>query len=974
MHFTKSVLAGALSLLVAHGTSAAVTEQNWSYTYTTAGKLETANGPRTDVPDITTYGYDANNRLASTTNALDHVESILVYDAGGRPLKVQDANGLQTHYTYTVRGWLETVTVKAAAGDLVTTYTYDPVGQVTNIAYPDSSSVTFEYDAARRLTAVENTLGERVEYVLDPAGNVKEEKVFAADGTTLVRSVSRNYDELSRLIDVNGNNGQNTSIAYNKNGERVSTTDGNQNTTGETRDALGRVKTVTDADTNQIQYAYDSADRIKSVTDQRGNTTRYEYDFAGNLTKLTSPDTGVTDYDYDEAGNLKVRTDARSVVTNYSYDALNRLTAITYPGSTSENAVFTYDSTLNGNKGTGRLTGYSNDSGSTAITYDDLGRITQQDDTIASWSFSTQYSYDSMGRIASITYPSGRIVTYSRDSLGRISAITSKDDAHATAQTIVSNIQYQPYGGIASMDYGNGITQSYTYDLDGRLETVTATGIGNIRSDYYTYDLANNITGIADNLDANKDKAFIYDNLNRLTDEGYVEGQKNYQYDPVGNRTQKTWTKTDQSQEANAYSYETTSNRLIQKDAKAWVTDAVGNTISTDDGAKTYTYNHANRLKTYTENTQLKGTYYYNALGQRVRTDKAEDNLLHYDLSGQYLGETNIAANGIDIQSQIDYIYLDNMPVAQVVTQYSEGQVQSRTLTYLHADHLNTPRIGTDNNEKIVWRWDSDAFGQTEPNTNPDNDANQTIVNLRFPGQIKGSEAPHYYNYFRDYDPSTGRYLQSDPIGLNGGINTYGYVGGNPVNAIDPNGLDCIAINGSVTCTVPDGGPTITFPRPGDWPDTLNSNSSNYHYYNIPVPLNGADAACVKQGIANNPTPGSPSPATPNGTSNNATPTGAQNFFNTIDYVSSFGNDPGGYNNSPVNSYLLNNGSVVVNVTLPGHPLHPGYVARTVSNGQVNNQGEGIGFLQSQYSPVAEQINGVWNGQTAGIVNNCSCQ
>ncbi|SFD16571.1 YD repeat-containing protein, partial [Microbulbifer thermotolerans] len=99
-----------------------------------------------------------------------------------------------------------------------------------------------------------------------------------------------------------------------------------------------------------------------------------------------------------------------------------------------------------------------------------------------------------MGRVVGITYPSGRSVIYSRDALGRISAITTKDNAQATTQTIVSNIQYHPYGGIASMDYGNGITQSYTYDLDGRLETVTATGIGDIRSEYYTYDLANNIT------------------------------------------------------------------------------------------------------------------------------------------------------------------------------------------------------------------------------------------------------------------------------------------------------------------------------------------------------------------------------------------------------------------------------------------------------------------------------------------------
>ncbi|WP_444931801.1 RHS repeat-associated core domain-containing protein [Microbulbifer sp. SSSA002] len=790
MYFSKSILAGAFSLLVAHGTQAAITEQNWSYTYNEAGKMETADGPRTDVSDITTYAYDSNNRLTTTTNALGHLESILEYDGAGRPLKVENSNGVQTHFTYTARGWLETTTVKAASGDLVTTYTYDAVGQVTNIAYPDNSSVTFEYDAARRLTATQNSLGERVEYTLDAAGNIKEEKVFAADGTTLVRSVSRSYDELSRLIDVDGNNGQNTSIAYDKNGKRVSTTDGNLNSTGEARDALGRVETVTDADGNDIQYTYDSADRITSVTDQRGNTTSYEYDFAGNLIKLTSPDTGITTYDYDEAGNLKVRTDARGIVANYSYDALNRLTAISYPGNSSEDALFSYDSIEEDNKGVGQLTGYSNDAGSTALMYDDLGRIIQQDDTIDSWSFSTQYSYDSLGRISSITYPSGRIVSYSRDALGRISAISSQTNAEASARTIVSNIQYQPFGGISSMDYGNGISQSYSYDLDGRLETVSASGIGNIRSEFYTYDFANNITGIADNLDNAKDRGFIYDKLNRLTDEGYIEGENSYHYDLVGNRTQQDATSTDDIESSTVYSYEASSNRLTSKGDEAWVTDEVGNTINTGDGAKQYTYNHANRLKTYSEDSILKGTYYYNALGQRVRTDKTEDNLLHYDLSGQYLAETNIAADDSEVQSQVDYIYLDNMPVAQFEISYSDGEVQTRTLTYLHADHLNTPRIATNQSETIVWRWDSDAFGKSEPNADPDGDTNLTLVNLRFPGQIKGGEAEHYYNYFRDYDAGSGRYLQSDPIGLKGGINTYGYVNQSPLNFTDALGLD----------------------------------------------------------------------------------------------------------------------------------------------------------------------------------------
>ncbi|WKT61885.1 RHS repeat-associated core domain-containing protein [Microbulbifer thermotolerans] len=103
---------------------------------------------------------------------------------------------------------------------------------------------------------------------------------------------------------------------------------------------------------------------------------------------------------------------------------------------------------------------------------------------------------------------------------------------------------------------------------------------------------------------------------------------------------------------------------------------------------------------------------------------------------------------------------------------------------------MNTPRIGADGNEVVVWRWDSDAFGQTAPDTDPDSDGEQTVVNLRFPGQIQGGGATFYYNCFRDYDPGLGRYLQSDPIGLNGGINTYGYVEGNPLIYAGPYGLE----------------------------------------------------------------------------------------------------------------------------------------------------------------------------------------
>ena len=124
-----------------------------------------------------------------------------------------------------------------------------------------------------------------------------------------------------------------------------------------------------------------------------------------------------------------------------------------------------------------------------------------------------------------------------------------------------------------------------------------------------------------------------------------------------------------------------------------------------------------------------------------------------------------------------DYVWRDGEPVAQIEVVNGTDQV-----TYLHVDHLSTPRHGTNENGELVWSWDSDAFGASLP-------FGTRQVNLRFPGQYYDDETGLHYNYFRYYDPAIGRYLTSDPIGLQGGLNTYGYVGGNPVGLVDPLGL-----------------------------------------------------------------------------------------------------------------------------------------------------------------------------------------
>ena len=118
----------------------------------------------------------------------------------------------------------------------------------------------------------------------------------------------------------------------------------------------------------------------------------------------------------------------------------------------------------------------------------------------------------------------------------------------------------------------------------------------------------------------------------------------------------------------------------------------------------------------------------------------------------------------------------------------------AETITYLHSDHLGTPRRGTDENGVVVWLWQSDAFGATAANDDPDGDGVSTVVDLRFAGQYYDSETQLHYNYFRYYDPGTGRYVTSDPIGLEGGLNSYAYALNSPVRHTDPNGLSPGAI------------------------------------------------------------------------------------------------------------------------------------------------------------------------------------
>jgi RHS repeat-associated protein len=269
----------------------------------------------------------------------------------------------------------------------------------------------------------------------------------------------------------------------------------------------------------------------------------------------------------------------------------------------------------------------------------------------------------------------------------------------------------------------------------------------------------------------NLDQSFSYDNLGRVTSYTSATGNQSYSYDESGNRT---------STGIDNHTIDLNSNRLMNTTgpvpAKTNLYDESGNLKT--DGTTTYTYSDRGRLQSV-----LKGgittTYTYNGLGQRVMKRWATDAGIVqyvYDEQGHLLGEYDVNGNLIQ-----ETVYLGDMPIA-VLTQTG--------INYIYTDHLNTPRVITRaSDNQIVWRWDqADPLGVKPPNENPSG-LGVFTYNPRFPGQLYDAETGLYYNYHRNYDPKIGGYTQSDPIGLAGGINTYAYVGGNPVNDIDPEGL-----------------------------------------------------------------------------------------------------------------------------------------------------------------------------------------
>ena len=774
-----------------------------SYTYNSLGQKTSMVQPllpgTTTAQATTTYTYDDFGNLNQTAAPLGRTTNS-TYDGNGNKLSDTDARGNTTTFAYDALNRLVTTTYPAATSGAsqttawktydfrgnvitetdqnghVTKHQYDLAGRQTAVtqAYGTSNATTttYAYDAAGRKTGETDALGHTTTYTYDNAGNL-----IAIDGPK--GNFSYAYDNARNQVAVTDGNGHTTQYAYDARKRLTLTAYPDGTTKTNAYDGPGNLVSITDQAGNVVQYTYDAANQLVSTVqanspnapanttvdgyDANGNpavlidandhTTSTSFDLLGEVTAKTLPDGTLTEArQYDQNGNLISLTHFNGVTATYTYDALNRLLSRATPGESTVSFSYT---------ATGKRQSMTDASGTTNYSYDAMDRLISK----ATPEGTLSYSYDAAGNLESVSsnHVSGVSASYTYNSLNRLATVT--DGRLSGSQT--TSYSYDPASNVTTVTYPNGIQSTSTYDTLNRMTDVSSQVSGHS----YLRGPTGNLTN---SLESNgRSATWTYDGIYRLTSEAITSdptgknGAAGYTLDPVGNRLFASSSIAGLAPVSGSFN--------ADDELSSETYDQNGNV--TASGGKTFVYNAQNQLTAMNSGAVM---LVYDGDGNRVAKTVGGTTTFYLvdDLNPTGYAQVTEELTGGSVSRTYTY----------GLQRISEEQVISNTWTpsFYDYDGFGTVRQLTSLSGAVTDTYEFDAFG------NLLNKTGTTPNEFLYRGEQFDSDLGLYYLRARYYNPLTGRFMGRDPEAGDPTaprtLHRYLYVGGDPVNYIDPRG------------------------------------------------------------------------------------------------------------------------------------------------------------------------------------------
>ncbi|MFJ6370807.1 putative T7SS-secreted protein [Streptomyces virginiae] len=710
------------------------------------------------------FSYDLHGRLVGTVRP-DGRESTAEYNELGFPTRVVNPDRTTIRQEYDARGNRTSVTDPSGA---VTRYMYDEVGRLTGITDALGHTSRISSNAAGLPVEITDPLGATTRLTRDPFGRTSVLTDPLGNKTHLFWTPE---GRLARRIEADGS-------------EESWTYDGEGNCLTHVN-AVGAVSRFeythfdllvarTGADGVRYAFTYDHELRLIQVRNAQGATWDYEYDAAGCLVSETDFDGRPLTYQRDAVGRITARTDALGQTLRYAWDDLDRIVTKDAAGAVSR---FAYDFS-------GRLAEAVNGDARVAYLRDRNGHLLSESVD----GREVRYTYDELGRRIGRTTPAGAVSAWAYDPAGRRSVLT-------TAGRTVT-FDHDAAGRETARHVGE-VTLASEFDQRGRLSSQQVTGAGRrIQRRDYAYRTDGYLIGIHDELSG--PQTFQVDPGGRVTAVRAADWTERYAYDESGNQTEASWPASHPGQEATG-TRDYSGTTLTRAGKVRYEYDALGRTIlrqvtrlSRKPDTWHYAWDADNRLTEVTTPDGTRWRYSYDALGRRtVKRRLADDGTtvveqITFTWDGDTLCEQSIEdpAHGDRITLSWDHHGL--RPLTQMERRFTadapQAAVDERFFSIV-TDLVGAPRELVDESGRLAWHTRTTVWGTTTWAA-----SSTAYTPIRFPGQYFDPETGLHYNYFRYYDPESGRYASPDPLGISPAPNPTTYVR-NPHRLADPMGL-----------------------------------------------------------------------------------------------------------------------------------------------------------------------------------------